>query len=242
MNNSPKAFLQFVTPEFTHQDIDQRLEEGCINNIDAEFLKNILNEYIGNPEILKEVYLYRNRLNNNLKPGQDLFIKMQELGCKNHPLTGLDISGYYLPSVDLNNGTVGENLFMLDTHVRGSIWQKKMNVGGCVNQMGLIGRSIWQSGARIGEYVCQNEVKIRSGVCQSEAEIGGDVDQSEAEIGGNIYQMGVKIGGSINQKKSKIEGYIDQDGMEVKKNVCQDGMEVGRDANRAHVGWHKKGC
>ena len=90
--NTEKPFLQFETPEFTTSDIDSALEEDRIDENDAQFLRNTLNGLCaGEKEVLKEILTYRTRLNNGLKPGQERFILMQELGCKSHPHTGINI-------------------------------------------------------------------------------------------------------------------------------------------------------
>jgi hypothetical protein len=66
--------------------------------------------------------LYRWRLGNRLKPGRELFIKMQELGATMHPLTGIDLAGYDLPELTLGN--VGGSLVMLNTTVKGPVYQE----------------------------------------------------------------------------------------------------------------------
>ena len=111
---SKKLFKPFEfsldKPDFDHNDIDRQLEEGRINGVDAVFLHNLVKKHAIDYRILFDATVYRKKLSDGLQPGRDLFVKMQKLGCKNHPLTDLDISDYKLPDIDLRYAQIGGDL------------------------------------------------------------------------------------------------------------------------------------
>ena len=247
--NTEKPFLQFETPEFTTFDIDSAIKEGRIDENDARFLQNILNEFIGDPNILKEVYLFRNRLNHALQPGRELYLKMQSLRCRNYPLTDLDLTGYELPTIQLRDAQIGGNLLMdhtkirervimIDAKIAGNMDQSHVEIGGDLNQRGInIGEHLGQYDMKIGGALIQEDAKIL--IARQSGEIKRGVDQSNATFG-SLNQIGLKINGltsfggrvgrrhfnaSLNQSGTKF-GHLSQTGLKTHSGVNQADIKV----------------
>ena len=224
-NNNPFQFIQdladgkTVKPTWSHESLKRQLEDEEIDENDFQFLSNLLKESIGDLNVLREVFVFRNRLAHGLKPGQERFIQMQELGCRNYPLTDLDISGYELPEILLANGEIGGSLLMSNTHVRRSVDM----------HMAQIGESVEQGGAQIKGCVDQSEAEIEKDVYQVKAVIGENVDQTKAKIGGSVFQTGSKIGGDVNQRDAEIGGNLDQADAEIRRDVYQMLIKIKRD-------------
>ncbi len=200
--NTSAEFFNPLRPDigFDSKRIQSLLEQGLIDIPDADFLGNVANEAVINPEVVDAVNLYRTHVGDDLQPGQDLFIRMQKLGLKSHPLTGLDISGYHLPEVDLNFADFGSNdLYMCNTVVNGNVYQG-----------GMVARFVDQSGMK-AEYVDQEGM---------EAEY---VDQYKMKVAGNVIQNEMEAE-FVDQEGMEAES-VDQRGMKA-RNIYQEGMDV----------------
>ena len=230
--NPSSEFFNPLRPDigFDLNRIQSLLEQDLIRNSDADFLQNVANEAVVNPEVVNAVNLYRMRVGNDLKPGQELFIRMQELGLKNHPLTGLDISSYHLPQVNLIDANFGGILNMSDTVVDRNVYQQEMKAED-VYQVDMKARRVDQRAMKAG-VVCQQGMKAERvdqavmkarRVDQKRME-AGDVDQREMKAG-VVCQQGMKAE-RVNQKGMETRD-IDQVLMEAKW-VDQRGMKAGR--------------
>lgn len=122
---------------YTEADVQAAFEAGEIDDVNRDYLLNVLAEYEINPEVIKAIQLYRSRLRRGLKPGQDLFIRMQELGLKHHleldKVRGIDISGYELPSIELAGAIINGHLNRDFSVVIGNVGMPKAKIGGQVD-------------------------------------------------------------------------------------------------------------
>ena len=219
---TPSAeFLNPLKPDFKFDSkrAQELLQQGLIDESDSAFLQNLANESAVSPEVVQAVYDYRMLVGNDFRPGQDLFIRMQKLGLKNHPLTGLDISGYNLPSVDLSNASIDGDLNMRKTVVDKDVNQTGMNVRN-IYQLKMKAEIVHQQGMKAA-YVDQSEMKAEH-IDQSGME-ADHVDQSGMEAR-SIDQSGMKVR-YVDQHRMDV-GYVDQSGMRAEI-VDQQRMRAG---------------
>lgn len=214
--------LSPITPhlQFTREDINKAFEEGKIDDIDRYFLVNVLGESVLDSEVVNAVNLYRWRIGNGLKPGQELFIRMNEIGLKHHPLTDLDISGYNLPEVYLD-GAIVRNLDMSCTVVNGM-----------VRQGGIKADNIHQEGMK-AYYVEQGWAEIKGTVIQNGARINTSLKQKHIKAS-CIQQFGL-VANIVDQSNGKVKS-VDQQSLEANI-VNQDRIKVGSlDQSNSKIG------
>jgi len=193
---------------FTMEHVDTAFNAGEIDYVNREHLRRVLVEYKHNPGVIRDILLYRHRIANNMKPGQELFIKMQELGLKHHlklGKRGLDISGYDLPMFDLSGGIISGRSKIVDTLIRGEfemieskIWSKlELNNSRFFGGVNLFG-------ANIDGPVDLRQARVWNGVDLGMVEIWGDVDLRQAWIMGNFNTQGSMISADIIKDGSEI--------------------------------------
>jgi len=229
---------------YTETDVEAAYEAGKIDNENRNFLLNLLAEYEINPTVLEAVQLYRSRLKRGLKPGQELFIRMQELGLRHHlelkASRGINISGYELPSVDLSGAIIAGDIDMSHSIVRKTVSLDASSIGGRVGmEKAVIGDYVWLESSEIRGPVCMTRVKIEGHVNLNDAfiegdvmmdgaEIGSGVDQGKAEIGGVVCLAEAKIKGDVYQKDAKIRKGVNLDDAEIEGEMIQEGAEIGK--------------
>jgi hypothetical protein len=218
----PKQF-DFISSgrlEFTPEDVGKAFHSGEIDDVTRDFLWNVLTEAsvdaVTSASVVRDCRLYMARLLGGMKPGQDLFIRVQELGLKHHIGTmrdgkpvDLDISKYTVPEVQLAGAIIAGSFTMEQTTVVNDVRLDQAVIGGDVDQ--------WR--AVIGGNVDQREVEISHDAVQCKAKIGGDVYQSRAKIGGDVDQSKARIGGDVDQGRAKIGGDVDQVGTEIRGKI-----------------------
>jgi len=171
-----------IQPTFSHISLKRQLLDGKISIIDYKFLRNVLGIFAYNRDVLRDVIEFRNLLNQGQQPGESEFVKMQNLGCKNYPLTGLDLSGYSLPDVKLGCGEIGGHLQMRFTNVEGDV------------EMGLL---------KVRQSVDMTGMRIKGDVMQHGMRTGGGVTMQEAEVEGNVQQTGIRSQFSLDMRGLK---------------------------------------
>jgi len=194
---------------YTIEQVDAAFDAGEIDDVNREYLLNILAEHKYNPGIINTILNYRDRIANNMKPGQELFIKMQEIGFKHHinlGKLGLDISGYNLPMVDLSGGIVNGVFRMRHTEVRSNI--KIID-------------------ARFLNDVDFSQIKAWCNVQLSRTKINGNLNLYKAIIEGNIDISEVDIPfGSVNLGKSVIWGAVQKKGINTYHGISEEGAKI----------------
>ncbi|MBU0577545.1 hypothetical protein KJ742_07570 [Patescibacteria group bacterium] len=227
--------------QFNSNDVEAAFEAGRIDDSDRKFLENVIFDIDirDNREVVQDVIEYRWRVGNGQQPGQERFIRMQKLGLKNHPLTGLDISGYTLPEVDLahyarhnldpdvryDEIVIGGDLNMADTTIEDDVKLMGTNIqGDLIQSRAIIGDEIRQWEMAVGGDLDQSGIKVRGDVCQWDTKVGGSVDQSGIESDGDLRQSNMEVGGDLDQSGMKVGGDVDQSYMKVGGDVDQLGM------------------
>lgn len=230
-SNNPFQFFQDfeegreVRPTFSHFSLKRQLDEGAIDRNDYMFLGNVLDAYRKNPDILKDVYEFRKLTNQGGIPDVDIFVTMQNMGCRSYPF-GLDITGLILSEVKLNRAKIGRNLKMCYTTAEKDVDQTMMEVKGNVDMSGLYaGGDVLQQGIQTGGGVIQEQMVVKGDVSQTGAVINGSLVQTMMEVGKRLDQTNIQVRGRVDLRGAIIK-QLDQTDAHIKDGTDLKGAQI----------------
>ena len=216
---------------YTDTELQTALDTAQIDMVSYNFLLRLLEHSKADNEVLQEVLRYREAVTQGLQPGLERFIQMQELGLKHHPdldpTKGLDISGYELPKLNLNDAIINSPLTMNGTIIRGNAQMADMMTAG----------SVYMKRAQIHGDLIQERDKINGFLRQDDFWVKGNFKARNIIVAKNISQIGGRILGDADLENGQVLGQVVQQGLHVGGDLIESGLSTARGLYlfRAHI-------
>ncbi len=222
-------FIENGEINFTKEDVETAYANGKIDDIDQNFLLNVLvlasSSQKAKQEIIDDCRLYVSYLERGIPMEGALFERMQRLGLKHHVFdfpVKLHISkGEEVGSIDLEDALIHGSLIAHDIRVRTSILLNGAQFTGDVNMQGAeVDGDVNMWRAKVDKNVYMGYIKVDGNVYMNYMKVSGNVKIQEAKVDGNVYMPGAKVGGNVRMSES-----------EVGRDVNMRSTKVGRDVN-----------
>ncbi|MDH5597327.1 MAG: hypothetical protein OEY44_04425 [Candidatus Peregrinibacteria bacterium] len=215
---------------YTDSEVQQAFEAGQIDDVNRAYLLNVLTENGRNPGVLQNILQYRGRVASGLKPDNNLFLDMQELGLKHHLEvggSGLDLGALPCPRIDFSGGIIAGGVNMDYAQVRnqanfggalidgqlsanyadlgGDFLMPRATVNGPVRMYHMKARDLDWNSSKAGDLVMHDYSRIQGNLTEKGAQVANNLTQLHVDVGGRLEEDGLEVGGRLYRGGMRTE-------------------------------------